>query len=58
MGGTPLDALVTVAIRPDTEFSWLKGVYSGLERAAKVYKVNLVGGDGQIAPALSFSRSP
>src|SRR6476659_6986963 len=54
MGGRPLDALVTVAVRPDTEFSWLKRVYSGLERAARVYKVNLVGGETARSPGPFF----
>ena len=54
MGGTPLDALVTLAVRPDTEFAWLKRVYSGLEAAAKMYDVNLVGGETAKSPGPFF----
>ncbi len=54
MGGTPLDALVTLAVRPDTEFAWLKRVYSGLEAAAKMYEVNLVGGETAKSPGPFF----
>ena len=50
MGGTPLDALVTVAVCPETEFTWLKRVYAGLEKAAKLYHVNLVGGETSKSP--------
>src|ERR1700693_2840718 len=54
MGGKPLDALVTLAVRPDTEFSWLKRVYAGLEAAAKMYEVNLVGGETAKSPGPVF----
>ncbi len=54
MGGTPLDALVTLAVRPDTEFKWLKRVYTGLEAAAKIYGVNLVGGETAKSPGPFF----
>ena len=54
MGGTPLDALVTLAVRPETEFSWLKQVYAGLKAAAKVYEINLVGGETAKSPGPFF----
>jgi thiamine-monophosphate kinase len=54
MGGTPRDALVTLAVRPDTEFAWLQRVYAGLEAAAKVYEVNLVGGETAKSPGPFF----
>jgi thiamine-monophosphate kinase len=54
MGGKPLDALVTLAVRPDTEFSWLKRVYAGLESAARMYEVNLVGGETAKSPGPLF----
>jgi thiamine-monophosphate kinase len=54
MGGKPLDALVTLAVRPDTEFSWLKRVYAGLEFAARMYEVNLVGGETAKSPGPLF----
>jgi thiamine-monophosphate kinase len=54
MGGIPLDALVTLAVRPDTEFGWLERVYAGLQTAAKVYEVNLVGGETAKSPGPFF----
>jgi thiamine-monophosphate kinase len=54
MGGMPLDALVTVAVRPETDFAWLKRVYAGLVAAAKVYQVNLVGGETAKSPGPFF----
>src|ERR1700741_3063606 len=54
MGGTPLDALVTLAVRPETEFAWLKRVYLGLQTAAKMYAVNLVGGETAKSPGPVF----
>jgi thiamine-monophosphate kinase len=54
MGGTPLDALVTLAVRPETEFTWLSRVYAGLEAAAKIYQINLVGGETAKSPGPFF----
>jgi thiamine-monophosphate kinase len=54
MGGTPLDAMVTLAVCPDTEFAWLKRVYAGLKAAAHMYKVNLVGGETAKSPGPFF----
>jgi len=54
MGGTPLDALVTLAVRPETEFTWLQRVYAGLRTAAKIYQVNLVGGETAKSPGPFF----
>jgi thiamine-monophosphate kinase len=54
MGGKPLDALVTLAVRPDTEFNWLKRLYAGLEAAARTYDVNLVGGETAKSPGPLF----
>jgi thiamine-monophosphate kinase len=54
MGGTPLDALVTLAVRPETEFTWLQRVYAGLQTAAKIYQVNLVGGETARSPGPFF----
>jgi thiamine-monophosphate kinase len=54
MGGTPLDALVTLAVRPDAEIAWLKRLYTGLEAAAKKYAVNLVGGETAKSPGPFF----
>jgi thiamine-monophosphate kinase len=54
MGGKPRDALVTLAVRPETEFKWLKRVYTGLEAAARIYGVNLVGGETAKSPGPFF----
>jgi len=54
MGGVPMDALVTVAIRPDADFSWLRKLYLGLRKAASVYRVNLVGGETAKSPGPLF----
>jgi len=54
MGGKPLDALVTVAVRPETEFAWLKRVYLGLQTAAQAYGVNVVGGETAKSPGPVF----
>jgi thiamine-monophosphate kinase len=54
MGGKPLDALVTLAVRPDAEIAWLKRVYAGLKAASKKYAVNLVGGETAKSPGPFF----
>jgi thiamine-monophosphate kinase len=54
MGGRPRDALVTVAVEPSREYGWLKRIYSGLEAAARVYGVNLVGGETAKSPGPLF----
>jgi thiamine-monophosphate kinase len=54
MGGVPLDALVSVAIRPEAEFEWLRKLYRGLRKAASAYRVNLVGGEMARSPGPVF----
>jgi thiamine-monophosphate kinase len=54
MGGRPLDALVTVAVRPETEFAWLKRVYLGIRTAAETYEINVVGGETAKSPGPVF----
>ena len=54
MGGKPMDALVTIAVAPEVRLRWLRGVYSGLRRAAERYKVNLVGGETSRSPGPAF----
>jgi thiamine-monophosphate kinase len=54
MGGTPLDALITLAVKPEIEFAWLKRIYSGIESAARAYGVNLVGGETAKSPGPLF----
>jgi thiamine-monophosphate kinase len=54
MGGKPMDALVTIAVAPQTRLRWLRGVYSGLRKAAQRYEVNLVGGETSRSPGPVF----
>lgn len=54
MGGKPMDALVTIAVPPRVRVRWLRGVYSGLRKAAERYKVNLVGGETSRSPGPAF----
>jgi len=44
-GGTPLDAFISIAIPEETEVEWLDGLYRGMAQMARVYGVNLLGGD-------------
>jgi thiamine-monophosphate kinase len=54
MGGKPMDALVTIAVAPQARLRWLRGVYSGLRKAAQRYEVNLVGGETSRSPGPVF----
>jgi thiamine-monophosphate kinase len=54
MGGKPMDALVTIAVAPEVQLRWLRGIYSGLRRAADRYGVNLVGGETSRSPGPTF----
>lgn len=45
MGGRPLHAVVSMAVRPDLAVEKLEALYQGLKEAAKEYGVNIVGGD-------------
>ncbi len=54
MGGKPMDALVTIAVAPQVRLRWLRGVYSGLRKAAQRYGVNLVGGETSRSPGPAF----
>jgi thiamine-monophosphate kinase len=54
MGGKPQDAVVTIALSPEVEFSWLNRVYAGVRNAARRYQVNLVGGETAQSPGPVF----
>jgi thiamine-monophosphate kinase len=54
MGGVPHDALVSLAVPLDTEVKWLRRLYFGLGRAARKYRVNLVGGETSRSPGPIF----
>ena len=45
MGGRPGDGLITLAVPPSLQLSWVRGLYAGLRRAAETYRMNLVGGE-------------
>jgi len=45
MGAAPLAAVVTLGVPKDESVRRLRAIYSGLERIAKKYGVNLVGGE-------------
>ena len=45
MGGVPRYALVSIAVRPDTDVKFLDGVYKGIKALAGKFGVNIVGGD-------------
>jgi thiamine-monophosphate kinase len=45
MGGLPRHAVVSLGLPPDTPVAWVDGLYRGLRRCARRFKVNLVGGD-------------
>ncbi|MBU6429874.1 MAG: hypothetical protein KGR26_12750, partial [Cyanobacteria bacterium REEB65] len=44
-GGKPSWAVVAIALRADTEVSWLTALYEGMAEAAARYGVPIVGGD-------------
>jgi thiamine-monophosphate kinase len=45
MGGWPVHALVTVVVRPRQTLDWLRGIYRGLDRAARRHRFSIVGGE-------------
>jgi len=45
MGASPLAAVVTLGVTKDESVIRLRAIYRGLERLAKKYRVNLVGGE-------------
>lgn len=45
MGGTPLHALVSLGLSPDTALKELDAFYDGLQELAKMFAVDVVGGD-------------
>jgi thiamine-monophosphate kinase len=45
MGGIPRYALVSIAVRPDSDVRLLDGIYKGIKALAGKFGVNIVGGD-------------
>ena len=54
MGGRPADGLITFAVPPSLQLSWVRGLYAGLRRAAQKYRINLVGGETARSPGGIF----
>ncbi|MEQ1852535.1 MAG: thiamine-phosphate kinase [Chthoniobacteraceae bacterium] len=54
MGGVPEHAMVTLAVRPGVEVSWLRGLYAGMRRAARRFGVSIVGGETSRSPGPAF----
>ncbi len=55
MGATPVAALVTLGMPKDESVRRLRAIYRGVERMAKKYRVNLVGGETTRARQLFLS---
>ncbi|MCI0831348.1 MAG: thiamine-phosphate kinase [Chloroflexi bacterium] len=55
MGGTPLFALVTLALPPETPAESMDALYSGLGEAAREHSVIIAGGDIVRAPQVSVT---
>lgn len=51
MGGWPAEALITLVLPPEIPLKWVRGVYSGLARAARRWGVGIAGGETSSAPA-------
>ena len=50
MGGKPCEALITLVLPPDSTLSWVKQMYAGLKKAARLWDVGLAGGETSSAP--------
>ena len=50
MGGTPREAVISIAIPDTVDLAVLDGVYDGLKSMAKEFEVNLLGGDTTSSP--------
>ncbi|MES2708031.1 MAG: thiamine-phosphate kinase [Verrucomicrobiota bacterium] len=51
MGGAPCEALITLVLPPDISLTWVKGVYAGLNKAARRWGVGIAGGETSSAAA-------
>ncbi len=54
MGGIPEHALVTLGVSASVELAWVKGLYSGLRKAARRFGVGIVGGETCRSPGGTF----
>jgi thiamine-monophosphate kinase len=55
MGATPLAAVITLGVPKDESAARLRAIYGGIERIARQYGVNLVGGETTRAKELFLS---
>jgi len=54
MGGEPESALITIALAPATPLAWVEGLYAGLKRCARRYRVAIAGGETSRSPGPAF----
>jgi thiamine-monophosphate kinase len=54
MGGLPGEALVTVAVPETKSLAWLESLYEGLRKAARKFKIAIVGGETSRSPGAVF----
>jgi len=54
MGGLPRYALITLAVSPEVDVRRLKGIYSGLKKAADRFNIRIVGGETSSSPGPLF----
>lgn len=45
MGGLPRHALISLALPKDVDVEFIEGLYKGLNKTGKRYKINIIGGD-------------
>jgi thiamine-monophosphate kinase len=50
MGGTPREALISIAIPSDLDVEYLDTLYDGMKEIAREYEINLLGGDTTSSP--------
>ncbi|MCG6918122.1 MAG: thiamine-phosphate kinase [Deltaproteobacteria bacterium] len=50
MGGTPREAVISIAIPDTVDLAILDGVYDGMKSMAKEFEVNILGGDTTSSP--------
>jgi len=50
MGGTPREAVISIAIPADLDVEYLDELYDGIKSMAKEFEVNLLGGDTTSSP--------
>ncbi len=55
MGAKPWGLVMSVGLPPDTEISWIEGVYQGLAECLRTYGTELVGGDTVRSPIHTFA---